>query len=56
MKPETLKNIPWDPTCWVGGNRINIGVSIICMDDFDPRKRAALTANAMILRARRHAK
>lgn len=50
MKNKIHRDLPWKPTCWVGGK---IPVQLCDLDDDTREKYAARKATAAILRAMR---
>lgn len=50
MKNKTHPDLPWKPSCWVGGKR---PIHIWELDDDTVEKYAAMKATAAIMRAMR---
>lgn len=50
MKNKIHRDLPWKPTCWIGGHR---PVQLCEMEDDSHKKYAAVKATAAILRAMR---
>lgn len=50
MKNKIHRDLPWKPTCWVGGHR---PIQLCDMEDDSFKKYAAVKATAAILRAMR---
>ena len=50
MKNKLHRDLPWKPTCWVGGHH---PIELSALDDDSQRKYSAVKATAAIMRAMR---